>query len=76
MLFPFWQQFSSYFDPQPGFPTGAAMFAIVSEHLIVSLKVEEVYLKRKSVWTVMYQSLEKASYQLEAMSGDSTRMLT
>lgn len=41
-LFSSWQKFSSYFDPQPGFPMGAAMYAIVSEHLMVSVKVEEV----------------------------------
>lgn len=43
MLFPFWQQFSSYFDQQPGFPAGVAMLAIVSEHLILSVTVKEFF---------------------------------
>ncbi|KAM9509318.1 protein BANP isoform 5-T5 [Guaruba guarouba] len=37
------QQFSSYFDQQPGFPLEVRILAIVSEYLIFSIMVEELF---------------------------------
>lgn len=71
MLFPFCQHFSSYFDQQPGFPTGVAMLAIISEYWS-SQSWWRSYFLFSLLRTVMCLSLEKAPHQLEAMTGDNT----